>query len=407
MKRWKAMLLAVIMTVTMMPTWAFADATATESTGSEPVENAKTATTESATGAEAETKSQSNEKSVAPKTEGTEEDNAKAGTSNRSVQTQELPNQTEDEHMLIRTNLNLKYGDEDSVIDSDNSVDEYYTCKSSNSKVASVDEDGWVTARSVGTCDITVAFNDGHQAVCHVKVSTTGLKYKSRTIHVKTTCTNSLKGLASGAKWQSSNKKIATVNSKGVITGKKKGNCKVYAQYDGKTYTCTVKVLKPGLSKTKKTVYNSDKYKLKVLGGSGKIKWKSSNKKVATVSKKGVVKGKKGGKCTITATRNGIKMKCRITVPKHYEGYSVPDFGALYGKTGRFSYGDSISVAYKANKKSYKSYLRKLKKKGFVFIQKSSGVRLYMKDNGDVVAVVYKKGRIGIAFSNLWEDDDE
>lgn len=404
MKRWKAWLLAAIMTITMMPTMAFADANSVASTGSDKSESATPATTEAVDAAESETKAQNNAKSAVSETKGIEKKTTKAGASNNSAQTQEIPDQIEDEHMGIRTNLNLKYGGEESVIDPNGSLYGDYSCKSSNSKVASVDEDGWVTARSVGTCDITVTFNDGHQAVCHVKVSTTGLKYKSRTIRVKTTCTNGLKGLASGAKWATSNKKIAIVNSKGVITGKKKGSCKVYATYDGKTYTCTVKVLNPGLSKTKKTVYNSDKYRLKVLGGSGKIKWKSSNKKVATVSKKGVVKGKKGGKCTITATRNGIKMKCRITVPKHYEGYSVPDFGALYGKTGKFSYGDSIAVAYKASKKSYNGYLRKLKKKGFAFVQKSSGVRLYMKDNGDVVAVVYKKGRVGIAFSNMWED---
>lgn len=388
MKRWKALLLAVIMTVTMMPTWAFADAAVAESKESEPVESAKEVTSENATESATDTKDEK---------------------TNNSVQTQDLPDQTEDEHMSIRTNLNLKYGGDESVIDPNNSVDENYSCKSSNSRVASVDEDGWVIAKGVGTCDITVTFNDGHQAVCHVKVSTSGLKYKSRTIRVKTTCTNSLKGLASGAKWTSSNKKIATVNSKGVITGKKKGSCKVYAEYDGKTYTCTVKVLKPGLSKTKKTVYNSDKYRLKVLGGSGKIKWKSSNKKVATVSKKGVVKGKRSGKCTITATRNGVKMKCRITVPKHYEGYSVPDFGALYGKTGKISYdSDTKSAIYRASKKIYKKYLKAVKKKKFelAFLGKRGGARIYMNENGEVVSIVYKKGKVAIGISSLWETTD-
>ena len=390
MKRWKALLLAVIMTVTMMPTWAFADVAAAESKESEPVESAKEVTSETATESATDTKDEK---------------------TNNSVQTQDLPDQTEDDHMSIRRNLNLKYGGGESVIDPNNSVDENYSCKSSNSRVASVDEDGWVIAKGVGTCDITVTFNDGHQAVCHVKVSTSGLKYKSRAIRVKTTCTNSLKGLVSGAKWTSSNKKIATVNSKGVITGKKKGSCKVYAEYDGKTYTCTVKVLKPGLSKTKKTVYNSDKYRLKVLGGSGKIKWKSSNKKVATVSKKGVVKGKRGGKCTITATRNGIKMKCRITVPKHYEGYSVPDFGALYGKTGKISYeGDTTVALYKASKKTYHRYIRYIKKKKFSYIMKSSGVKVYMNKYGDLIAPIYKKGYVCVAFNNVWDvndDDDE
>ena len=48
----------------------------------------------------------------------------------------------------------------------------------------------------------------------------------------------------------------------------------------------------------------------------GKVKWKSTNKKVATVSKKGVVYGKKKGKCTIIARKGKRKGKCKITVTK-------------------------------------------------------------------------------------------
>lgn len=55
-------------------------------------------------------------------------------------------------------------------------------------------------------------------------------------------------------------------------------------------------------------------YKLKVYYGSGKIAYKSSNKRIAKVSSKGAIKAKKKGNCTITATRNGKKLKCKIKV---------------------------------------------------------------------------------------------
>jgi uncharacterized protein YjdB len=43
--------------------------------------------------------------------------------------------------------------------------------------------------------------------------------------------------------WTSSNKKIATVNSSGKVTAKKKGSCTITATtHNGKTATCTVTV---------------------------------------------------------------------------------------------------------------------------------------------------------------------
>lgn len=43
-------------------------------------------------------------------------------------------------------------------------------------------------------------------------------------------------------KWSSSNKKIATVNSKGKVTAKKKGTAKISAKVGGKTYKCRITV---------------------------------------------------------------------------------------------------------------------------------------------------------------------
>lgn len=43
-------------------------------------------------------------------------------------------------------------------------------------------------------------------------------------------------------KWSSSNKKVATVNSKGKVTAKKKGTAKISAKVGGKTYKCKVAV---------------------------------------------------------------------------------------------------------------------------------------------------------------------
>ena len=195
---------------------------------------------------------------------------------------------------------------------------------------------------------------------------------------------------------------MATVNGKGVVKGKKSGTCKVVARFGGKKYACKVTVVNPRLNKKKITVYNSRSFRLKVTGGKGRIRWKSGNKKVATVSKKGTVTGIKGGTCTVTAVRNGIALKCKVTVPKHYKGYKIPDFGALYGKRGKFQRADGVtSVQYKAGKKTYQKYFTALKKKNFTFVEKSSGTRVYMNSAGEMVAAAYAQGYVGLAFGNI------
>lgn len=276
------------------------------------------------------------------------------------------------------------------------------TWASDNPEVAVVDKNGLVTAKWAGKCEVSAVFPSGSRAVCKVTVEPKGLKYKKKTIRKKARFTNVLVGAKSGVKWSSSNKKVATVNGKGVVKGKKSGTCKVVARFGGKKYACKVTVVNPRLNKKKITVYNSRSFRLKVTGGKGRVRWKSGNKKVATVSKKGTVTALKGGTCTVTAVRNGITLKCRVTVPKHYKGYKIPDFGALYGKRGKFQKADGVtSVQYKAGKKTYQKYLAALKKKNFTFVEKSSGTRVYMNSAGEMVAAAYAQGYVGLAFGNI------
>ncbi len=70
----------------------------------------------------------------------------------------------------------------------------------------------------------------------------------------------------------------------------------------------------PKLSKKTVTLNVGQSAKLKIKGGSGKVKWKSSNKAVASVTSKGKITGNKAGNATITATRKKKKLKCKVTV---------------------------------------------------------------------------------------------
>ena len=70
---------------------------------------------------------------------------------------------------------------------------------------------------------------------------------------------------ATKAKWSSSNKKIATVNKKGVVTGKKAGKAKITATYKGKKYVATITVKSTvSVNKTKITL-SADSTKRKAV----------------------------------------------------------------------------------------------------------------------------------------------
>ena len=70
----------------------------------------------------------------------------------------------------------------------------------------------------------------------------------------------------------------------------------------------------PRISRTKKTVYAGETYKLNISGYSGTVKWSSGNKAVAVVSSKGKVTARKAGTAVITARCGNIRKTCKIIV---------------------------------------------------------------------------------------------
>lgn len=124
---------------------------------------------------------------------------------------------------------------------------------SSNKKIATVDKKGTIKAVKKGTAKITVTLKSGKKATVTVKVQTskvatskiTGLKSK---VTVKKGKTLTLKPVLSPITskdkitYKTSNKSVATVSSKGVITGKKKGTAKITVKAGKKSYVVTVTV---------------------------------------------------------------------------------------------------------------------------------------------------------------------
>ena len=126
------------------------------------------------------------------------------------------------------------------------------TWKSSNSRVAAVNQSGKVTAKKKGTAVITASLSDGKKAVCKVTVKEIPAKriklnvkdlraYKGYKFTVKTTITP--KKATDTITWKSSNPKVASVTSKGVIRMKKNGKATITARTkSGKKATVKVTV---------------------------------------------------------------------------------------------------------------------------------------------------------------------
>ena len=219
---------------------------------------------------------------------------------------------------------------------------------SSNEAVATV-SDGTVTAAKAGTTEITATAGNV-KATCTVTVSDPVYKVTD----IKLTAAPSRR-IAAGKKvklkasiapsnatdksvtWTSSNKKVATVNAKGLVTFKKNaGGKKVTITATAKdgskkfakiTLTCMKGSVKSIKLSGKTTVKSgkTTKLKAKVSTKNGKanktVVWSSSNTKLATVYKNGKVKTVKGKKGTVKITAKAtdgsgkkatIKIKIKI-----------------------------------------------------------------------------------------------
>ena len=122
---------------------------------------------------------------------------------------------------------------------------ETVTWKSSNSSVASIDSDGKVTAKAIGTTTIT-ATAGSKTATCTINVVYNSLietsdtsvslvidEYESKTVKITTSDYDNNKITNPDVQWKSNDESIAKVDSNGKITAVKAGTTKVIATVAG------------------------------------------------------------------------------------------------------------------------------------------------------------------------------
>ncbi|MDE6480399.1 MAG: Ig-like domain-containing protein, partial [Muribaculaceae bacterium] len=213
---------------------------------------------------------------------------------------------------------------------------------SSDESIATVSDNGEVTAVKAGTATITVSAANGVSATCTVTVESGIIGVASVTLDktelsltegesaTLTATVNPADATDKTLSWTSSDESVATVSANGEVTAINAGTATIIvSSANGKTATCTVTVeakvievasvvldqselsMTEGESATLTATVNPEDATDKSLT------WTSSDESVATVSANGEVKALKAGTATITVTSaNGKSASCTVKVEK-------------------------------------------------------------------------------------------
>ena len=222
----------------------------------------------------------------------------------------------------------------------DDASDKTVTWKSSNTDVATIDRDGLLTARSVGSATVT-ATAGGVSAQCIVNVSrkivhATSVVLDRTTLEIARgrVATLTATVLPENATdktitWSSSNKGVATVDKNGNVTAITAGSATITAAVGSLTASCAVTVIVPvssiTLNVTNKVLKENETLKLTATvkptdASHPSVTWTTDRPDVATVDDNGVVTAVSEGIAVITATADDVKATCTITVSNTASG---------------------------------------------------------------------------------------
>ena len=245
------------------------------------------------------------------------------------------------------------------TVSPENANNKNVSWKSDDTAVATVDQNGKITAVGKGSATITATTEDGkYTATCTVKVSPAPvaangvtLTPNKATLNVgkKQTLTATVLPADATNKnvtWVSSDTSVATVEN-GVVTaiGKGTATITVTTEDGGYTATCEITVKIPVSSvtlnptSTALVVGNTKQLTATVAPANADdstVTWKSGNTNVATVDQTGKVTAVGVGTTTITATAGGKSATCTVTVtakPVPIEAIALRDAAVSVGGT--------------------------------------------------------------------------
>lgn len=217
-------------------------------------------------------------------------------------------------------------------------VEQQLTWSSTAEDIASVDENGIVTAIKPGTATIKAVSDVGMERSCLVTVTgyANKLILNKNTFNMAKGTTDRIipsllpEGSTDSVSYSSSNSSVAYVDSNGLITARSAGSAQItVTTSQGLKQYCSVVVQKEVIPVTEFTI---SKTKLSLLpeqtailtteitpsnATNTKVTWTSSNEEIATVNQGGTVTAIHSGTAQITASLgNGFTRTCTVTVKK-------------------------------------------------------------------------------------------
>jgi len=289
--------------------------------------------------------------------------------------------------LLSQYNETSDIGDEFYIV-ACTSTGKQATWKSSDSKIASVNTYGKVTAKKAGTATITAKIKNA-EASCNVIVNKTDVSISNtsakieRNEFVKLSATTSN---GSNVTWKSSKKSIATVNEYGTVSGIKPGETTITATADGTSVTCTVTVNSPTvkLNQTIITLYRGQTAKLTATVSS-KVNptWKTNKKSVSIVDENGTITALKNGTAIITATVDKVSTVCEVIVEKPVITLSSTDLTLMKGTTATIT--ATISSVNSPTWSSSNSNIAIVDSKGQITALQKGKAYIYATEDGTKV----------------------
>ena len=249
---------------------------------------------------------------------------------------------------LNKATLELVIGKEETLtatVTPENATNKNVTWKSSKTDVATVDNNGKVTAIAEGNAKITVITKDGgKEANCLVTVSAasvaveevilnkTSLSLMEGFSETLTATISPLTATNKNVTWMSDKPAVATVDDSGKVTAVKEGTATITVTTEdgGKTASCSVTVTKlvvavtsVSLNKSSLTLYVGSSETLTATitpsdADNKNVTWSSTEPSAASVDGNGTVTALKEGTTTIkVVTEDGAKTaECTVTVKK-------------------------------------------------------------------------------------------